>query len=183
MVVVVVLLPDAGGSDGLGLITEHASSSYLGVTLLIFLDAVCPVFPGETTLNAASTLAAQGKFNLGLVILAGAVGAIAGDSALYWAARLSSKRFDKRVEHIKQNEKVAAALAFIPTISPLVRDRRRAAECLHMRPRLCRRNSAGELPARVGDHLRDDHHDPARRHLLAGEARPASHGTCVSRGL
>ena len=66
----------------LGLITEHASSSYLGVALLVFLDAVCPVFPGETTLDAASTLAAQGKFNLGLVILAGAAGAIAGDSAL-----------------------------------------------------------------------------------------------------
>jgi hypothetical protein len=174
VVVVVVLLQDAGGGDALGLITQHASSSYLGVTLLIFLDAVCPVFPGETTLNAASTLAAQGKFNLGLVILTGAVGAIAGDSALYWTARLFSKRFDQRIDHVKQNKKVAEALAFIPTISRLVRNRRRPVERLHLRPRLRPRNRARELPARVGDHLRDDHHDPARRHLLEGAARPAS---------
>jgi membrane-associated protein len=120
VVVAVVLLQDAGGGDGLGLITEHASSSYLGVALLVFLDAVCPVFPGETTLNAASTLAAQGKFNLGLVILGGAVGAIAGDSALYWTARLFSKRFDQRIDHVKQNKKVAEALAFLGGSAPLL---------------------------------------------------------------
>lgn len=67
------------------------------------------MFPGETTLKAASNLTAQGKFNLGLVILAGAVGAIAGDSALYWTARLSSKGFETRVEHIEPKGKVAAA--------------------------------------------------------------------------
>ena len=48
----------------------------------MFLDAVCPIFPGETTLNAASTLAANGKLHLWLVIVAAAVGAILGDSAL-----------------------------------------------------------------------------------------------------
>jgi hypothetical protein len=67
---------------------DHAGSSYLGVAGLIFLDAVCPVFPGETTLNAASTLAAQGTLSIWLVMLAGAVGAVLGDSALYWVSRL-----------------------------------------------------------------------------------------------
>jgi hypothetical protein len=37
---------------------------------------VFPVLPGETTLNAASTLASQGTLELPLVILAGALGAI-----------------------------------------------------------------------------------------------------------
>lgn len=120
VVAVVVLLQDAGGGDGLGLITEDASSSYLGVALLVFLDAVCPVFPGETTLNAASTLAAQGTFDLWLVILSGAVGAIAGDSALYWVARRFSGRLDHRVAHVKQNDKVAAALAFLGDSAPLL---------------------------------------------------------------
>jgi membrane-associated protein len=119
-VAAVVLLQDAGGRDGLGLITEDASSSYLGVALLVFLDAVCPVFPGETTLNAASTLAAQGTFDLWLVILSGAVGAIVGDSALYWVARRFSGRFDDRVAHVKQNDKVAAALAFLGDSAPLL---------------------------------------------------------------
>jgi hypothetical protein len=49
----------------LGLITRHASESYFGVALLVFLDAVCPVFPGETTLNAASTLAVRGNSTWG----------------------------------------------------------------------------------------------------------------------
>ena len=120
VVAVVVLLQDAGGGDGLGLITKDASSSYLGVALLVFLDAVCPVFPGETTLNAASTLAAQGTFNLWLVILSGAVGAIVGDTALYWAARLFSGRLDDRVARVKQNDKVAAALAFLGNSAPLL---------------------------------------------------------------
>jgi membrane-associated protein len=53
------------------------------VGALVFLDAVVPVFPGETTLNAASTLASQGTLDLWLVILAGAFGAIADDSSLY----------------------------------------------------------------------------------------------------
>jgi membrane-associated protein len=120
VVVIVVLLQDAGGGDGLGLISQDPSSSYLGVTLLVFLDGVCPVFPGETTLNAASTLAAQGKFDLWLVILSGAVGAIAGDSVLYWVARLFSGRLDERVAHVKQNEKVAAALVFLGDSTPLL---------------------------------------------------------------
>jgi hypothetical protein len=78
---VVIVLQDAGGGDGLGLISANSSSSYLGVALLVFLDAVVPVFPGETTLNAASTLASQGTLDLWLVIVAGAAGAVAGDSA------------------------------------------------------------------------------------------------------
>ena len=117
---VVVLLQIAGGDDGLGLVRANAGSSYLGVALLVFLDAICPVFPGETTLNAASTLAAQGDLDLWLVTLAGAVGAIAGDSALYWAARLFSKRLQKQVEHAKQNHKVASALAFLGDSAPLL---------------------------------------------------------------
>jgi membrane-associated protein len=92
VLVVAVELQNVGGDDGLGLIEPDASSSYADVTLLVFLDAVCPVFPGETTLNAASTLAAQGTLDLWLVILAGAIEAIAGDSALYRASRLFSRR-------------------------------------------------------------------------------------------
>ncbi len=113
VVVVVAILLHSGAGDGLGLIAAHAGSSYLGVAGLIFLDAVCPVFPGETTLNAASTLAAQGTLSIWLVMLAGAVGAVLGDSALYWVSRLFSDRLAKQVEHAKQNEKVASALELL----------------------------------------------------------------------
>jgi membrane-associated protein len=113
VVVVVAILLHSGAGDGLGLIAAHAGSSYLGVAGLIFLDAVCPVFPGETTLNAASTLAAQGALSIWLVMLAGAVGAVLGDSALYWVSRLFSNRLAKQVEHAKQNDKVASALELL----------------------------------------------------------------------
>ena len=113
VVVVVAIMLHSGAGDGLGLIAAHAGSSYFGVAGLIFLDAVCPVFPGETTLNAASTLAAQGTLSIWLVMVAGSVGAVLGDSALYWVARLSSNRLDKQVEHAKQNEKVSSALGLL----------------------------------------------------------------------
>jgi membrane-associated protein len=57
------------------------------VALLVFGDAVFPILPGETTLNAASILAANGELNIWIVILAGAFGAITGDSTVYWIAR------------------------------------------------------------------------------------------------
>jgi membrane-associated protein len=120
LVAVVLLLQGAGGGDGLGLISAESSSTYLGVALLVLLDAVCPVFPGETTLNAAATLAAQGKLHLWLVILAGAGGAIAGDSALYWASRLCSNRFEKQLDRARQNDKVARGLEFLGTSAPLL---------------------------------------------------------------
>ena len=44
--------------------------------LFVWFDAVIPIFPGETTLSAASTLAADGELELPLVMLAGALGAI-----------------------------------------------------------------------------------------------------------
>jgi membrane-associated protein len=113
VVVGVAIVLHSGGGNGLGLISAHAGSSYLGVALLVFLDAVCPVFPGETTLNAAATLAAQGALSIWLVMLSGAVGAVVGDSALYWVARLFSDRLAKQVEHAKQNEKVASALGLL----------------------------------------------------------------------
>jgi membrane-associated protein len=113
VVVVVAIILHSGAGDGLGLIAAHAGSSYFGVAGLIFLDAVCPVFPGETTLNAASTLAAQGALSIWLVMLAGSVGAVLGDSALYWVARLFSNRLAKQVEQAKQNEKVASALEIL----------------------------------------------------------------------
>jgi membrane-associated protein len=120
LVAIVLGLQGLGGGDGFDFVKPNSSSTYVAVALLIFLDAVCPVFPGETTLNAASTLASQGELHLGLVILAGAIGAIAGDSALYWASRLFSIRFEEQVESIKRNDKVALALSFLGSSAPLL---------------------------------------------------------------
>ena len=53
--------------------------AYVLCCLFVWFDAVIPIFPGETTLSAASTIAAGGNLDLGLVMLVGGLGAIIGD--------------------------------------------------------------------------------------------------------
>jgi membrane-associated protein len=116
---VVLHLIDRG--DGFGLINgDHPAGAYLSITLLIIGDAIIPILPGETTVNAGATLAAQGTLSLGPVILASAVGAIAGDSSLYWIARKWSPRIEPQVTRAKQNKNVVAALEFMGDAAALV---------------------------------------------------------------
>jgi membrane-associated protein len=114
LAVATIVLQSLGGGHVFSLVDESSGDwAYLGVFLLVFADAICPVFPGETTLNAASTLAAQGELDLGLVMLMGALGAIVGDSTLYWVARLCGQRFQPRLKAATENPKVSAALQFL----------------------------------------------------------------------
>jgi len=85
IIAVVVLL----WNEGQRLLDGEASGAqcYVIAAALVFGDAIIPVLPGETTLNAACLLAANGQLDLILVMISGAVGAIAGDSTLYWIAR------------------------------------------------------------------------------------------------
>jgi membrane-associated protein len=88
------------------------------VFLLIAGDAILPIFPGETTLNAGATLAAQGELELALVILAGGLGAIVGDSALFLLARRSSGRVQPQLDRAMANPRVAAAFAYLDRGAP-----------------------------------------------------------------
>jgi membrane-associated protein len=106
LALVVHLLWGSGGYDIEGL----GSWAYLATMALVFGDAICALLPGETTLNAASTLAANGELELWLVILAGGVGAIAGDSALYWIARRFSGRLQPQLDKAAANAKIRGAL-------------------------------------------------------------------------
>ena len=82
LVVVAAALNFISDNDGLSLIDpSDPTQSYVAVFVLVALDAVVPIFPGETTLNAAATAAAQGTLELAPVIVMGALGAIVGDSA------------------------------------------------------------------------------------------------------
>jgi membrane-associated protein len=111
--IAVVLLWLSGG-DGFSTVDAASGSwTYLAIFLLIVGDALCAIFPGETTLNAASTLAAEGVLNLGLVMIAGAAGAVCGDSALYWIARRNRQRFQHQLDAALRNEKVVAAVDFM----------------------------------------------------------------------
>ena len=53
-------------------------------------------------------------------MLAGALGAVTGDSALYWIARSSREKIQPQLEKAKSNDKVAAALGFMGSSAPLL---------------------------------------------------------------
>jgi membrane-associated protein len=82
--------------------------AYVLCGLFVWFDAVIPIFPGETTLSAASTLAARGDLNLQLVMVAGALGAILGDSSLFWIARKSAAKMQTQRDKALENQKVRA---------------------------------------------------------------------------
>jgi membrane-associated protein len=101
-------------SERLGVLASRDDEyAYLVVALLVFADGVCAIFPGETTLSTASTLAANGKLSLSLVMLAGAVGAVTGDTALYWLARAGGSRFQARVDRATRGPRVAMMMDLI----------------------------------------------------------------------
>lgn len=72
IVCIAVVLNVVGGGDGLSSIDgSQPTRSYVAVFLLVFLDAEVPIFPGETTLDAAATAAAQGTLELASVVSSG----------------------------------------------------------------------------------------------------------------
>ncbi len=107
--------------DGIDIVDVNSPGrSYVTVFLLVALDGVAPIFPGETTLNAASTAAAQGLLELTPVIVMGFLGALIGDSALFWIARRSSRRIEPQLERARANNNVRQTLAFMDSSAPLL---------------------------------------------------------------
>jgi membrane protein DedA with SNARE-associated domain len=117
-----VILVSVSGGDVFGFIEHGEASGTLYATefVLVALDAVIPIFPGETTLNAASTVAANGEADILLVIVAGGLGAIVGDSCLYWIARASSRRVKPQLDRAQRNPRVATALDFLDHGAPVL---------------------------------------------------------------
>lgn len=98
LVVLTGILHVVTGGEAFGVAeATPVTLSYLSIFLMIAGDAVVPILPGETTLNAASTAAAaSGDLELPLIIVAGALGAIVGDSALFFIARRNRRRVQPR---------------------------------------------------------------------------------------
>ena len=99
---------------------EHPGYTYFLVFLMIALDAVMPIFPGETTLNAASTAAANGNLELLPIIVMGAIGAIVGDSSLFWIARKYSHHIEPQLTRAKANSTVRTALDYMDKSAPVL---------------------------------------------------------------
>lgn len=118
---VILSLLDSDGMFGIVANADEELLAYFAVFGLIFADAIVPIFPGETTLTSASVAAADGKLDLALVIAAGALGAILGDSALYWISRTGPKRLKERLERASEkDERVASGRELLNSSAPLL---------------------------------------------------------------
>lgn len=96
---------------------------YAVVFAFVVFDAVIPLFPSESLLTTGSNLAAQEGVEIELwrLIAAGALGAVVGDSLLYWLSRTVLRRFmSERVEDARQNPKVGRAMEVLSRTAPVL---------------------------------------------------------------
>jgi membrane-associated protein len=86
-----------------------ADYGYWAVLLVVAGDGVFPVLPGETAIVAAAVLAADGTLSLPLVILAGAAGAVIGDSSAFAIGRAGGGSIKRTVSRVAGPDRLEAA--------------------------------------------------------------------------
>ena len=94
---------------------------YAVIFMFVVFDAIIPIFPSESLLTTASNLAAQEGSNIEIwrLVVAGSLGAIIGDSLLYWLSRTVLRRYiADKVEKAQQNEKVARSMEVLSRTAP-----------------------------------------------------------------
>ncbi len=79
-----------------GALSVLQGMGYPGIAAIVGLESAGIPLPGETTLLAASYLAATGHLSLPLVIGSAALGAVVGDSLGYAIGRKGGRRFLER---------------------------------------------------------------------------------------
>jgi membrane-associated protein len=82
---------------------------YWAIMLVVAGDGVIPILPGETAIITGAVLAADGRLDIPLVILFGAVGAVIGDSTAYWIGRGGGPQIRRFVARLAGAERVQAA--------------------------------------------------------------------------
>lgn len=75
------------------IISTISAFGYAGVGLMMAIESACIPLPSEIIMPFAGFLAAQGKFSLLGVSLAGAVGCVAGSAAAYAVGILGGRAF------------------------------------------------------------------------------------------
>jgi membrane protein DedA with SNARE-associated domain len=79
--------------------------TYLLLAAVCAGDAVFPVLPSETIVIAAAVLAAQGHLSIVLVVIAAAVGALAGDNTAYAVGHGGLRRLADRLMSSEKNRR------------------------------------------------------------------------------
>lgn len=68
-------------------LSAFAASAYLAVLVLVAVDAIVPIVPGEAAVVAGGVLAASGELQPALLLAATVAGALVGDSTAYGLGR------------------------------------------------------------------------------------------------
>ena len=76
------------------LVSDASGWAYAIIFLLAALDALVPLVPSESSVITAGVVASSGHLSVGLIVLAAAGGAFAGDNTAY----LLGRRFGTRIE-------------------------------------------------------------------------------------
>jgi membrane-associated protein len=98
---------------------DNPQAAYATILVLILGDAVIPVLPGETTVASAAVVAAGGALNIWWVCVAASVGAILGDSAVYWIARSARGKLRHRMERATASPRARRVLTVFNERAPL----------------------------------------------------------------
>jgi membrane-associated protein len=102
---------------------ENMAHLYAVLFTFVTLDAIVPIFPSESILNLASALAGQDGSTIVLwkIMLAGALGAIVGDSLLYWLSRTVLRQaMSNRVDQALANPKIDQAMQVMNRNAPIL---------------------------------------------------------------
>ena len=78
-------------------VVVDSSWVYALIVAVAALDAVFPLVPSEATVIAAAALTGAGELSFGLVLLAGAAGAVLGDNAAYLLGRAGQRSLMRRL--------------------------------------------------------------------------------------
>jgi len=79
--------------------------TYLLIAAVCAGDAVFPVLPSETMVVAAAVLAANGRLNIVLIVVAAAVGALLGDNTAYGVGRSGLRRLADRLMRSEKSQR------------------------------------------------------------------------------
>ncbi len=107
-----------GWVDGVARWAED--NGYPAISLIVALDGVIPIFPGETVVVAGGNLASQGTLWLIGVIIAGVIGAMVGDHTAYWMGRAGGDRVESWLSRVAGRERVAAAERMVQRRGPVL---------------------------------------------------------------
>lgn len=102
---------------------QDLAHPYAWIFGFVVFDAIIPIFPSESLLTTGSNLAAQDGSTISLwrLVVAGTLGAVVGDSLLYWLSRTVLRRsMAERVDKLQENEKVSRAVDVMGRSAPIL---------------------------------------------------------------